>query len=341
LAGIESYVNTPLGRRETDTMATWACSSWYFMRFADPNNDEVIFDKEKVSYWLPVDTYVGGAEHAVLHLLYARMWTKVLYDLDYIPFIEPFQSLRNQGMILAPDGKEKMSKSKGNVITPDEVIVEHGADALRGYECFISDFTQSVPWNTKGVPGVWRWLDRVWRIALYADQDAGAPTEFSARQLQRIVHQTIEKVERDILDFSFNTVVSTLMEFTNNLFRARDAGLVGTPEWDEAIDILVRLVAPIAPHMTEEIWARQGKPYSIHQQTWPVFNPELAAEDEVEVVLQVNGKLRDKILLPVDADQDTLREKALANEKVRGHVEGKTVRKVVIVPGKLVNIVVS
>jgi|HigsolmetaAR202D_1030399.scaffolds.fasta_scaffold00006_40 leucyl-tRNA synthetase, eubacterial and mitochondrial family len=341
LAAIESFVNTPLGRRETDTMATWACSSWYYMRFADPTNDEAIFDKEKVAYWLPVDTYVGGAEHAVLHLLYARMWTKVLYDLGYIPFIEPFKSLRNQGMILAPDGKEKMSKSKGNVITPDEVIAEHGADALRGYECFISDFTQSVPWNTNGVPGVWRWLDRIWRISLYPDQDVGTPTNFTARQLQRVVHQTIERVERDILDFSFNTVVSTLMEFTNNLFRARDGGLVGTPEWDEAIDVLLRLVAPIAPHMAEEIWARLGKPYSIHQQSWPVSNPELAAEDEVEVVLQVNGKLRDKILLPVDADQDTLREKALANEKVRNYTEGKTVRKVVVVPGKLVNIVVS
>ncbi|MBC8074572.1 MAG: leucine--tRNA ligase, partial [Chloroflexales bacterium] len=203
LASIPSFVNTPQGQRETDTMAAWACSSWYYIRFADPRNTEDAFDPEKVSYWLPVDMYVGGAEHAVLHLLYARMWTKVLYDLEYVQFIEPFQSLRNQGMILAPDGKEKMSKSKGNVITPDEVVAEHGADALRGYECFISDFAQTVPWSTQGVPGVRRWLDRVWRIVLRPDADAGVPVQFSARQLQRVTHQTIQRVERDILDFGF------------------------------------------------------------------------------------------------------------------------------------------
>jgi leucyl-tRNA synthetase len=340
LAAIESFVSTPLGRRETDTMATWACSSWYYMRFADPRNEAEPFDAEKVSYWLPVDMYVGGAEHAVLHLLYARMWTKVLNDLGHVPFIEPFQSLRNQGMILAPDGKEKMSKSKGNVITPDEVVAEHGADALRGYECFISDFAQTVPWSTQGVPGVRRWLDRVWRIVLRPEVDAGAPVAFSARQLQRATHQTIQRVERDVLDFGFNTVISSMMEFTNNLFRARDAGLAGTPEWREAVDVLMRLLAPVAPHIAEELWERSGNPYSIHQQAWPVADAALAAEDEVEVVLQVNGKLRDKVLVPAGVSDEALRAVALSNDKVQSFTQGREPRKVIVVGGKLVNIVV-
>ena len=340
LATIESFVHTPLGRRETDTMATWACSSWYFMRFADPHNDHALFDPEKVAYWLPVNVYVGGAEHAVLHLLYARMWTKVLNDLGHVPFIEPFQSLRNQGMILAPDGKEKMSKSKGNVITPDEVVAEHGADALRGYECFISDFTQTVPWSTQGVPGVRRWLDRVWRIVLRPDADAGAPVAFTTRQLQRITHQTIQRVEHDVLDFGFNTVISSLMEFTNNLFRARDAGLANTPEWREAIDVLMRLLAPVAPHIAEELWERTGNRYSIHQQSWPVVDATLAAEDEVEVVLQVNGKLRDKVLVPAGASDEALRAVALSNDKVQSFMGSREPRKVIVVGGRLVNIVV-
>ena len=340
LATIESFVHTPLGNRETDTMATWACSSWYFMRFADPRNDHELFDPEKVAYWLPVDVYVGGAEHAVLHLLYARMWTKVLYDLGHVPFIEPFQSLRNQGMILAPDGKEKMSKSKGNVITPDEVVAEHGADALRGYECFISDFTQTVPWSTQGVPGVRRWLDRVWRIVLRPDADAGAPVAFTTRQLQRATHQTIQRVEHDVLDFGFNTVISSLMEFTNNLFRARDAGLANTAEWREAVDVLLRLLAPVAPHIAEELWERTGNRYSIHQQSWPMVDAALAAEDEVEVVLQVNGKLRDKVLVPAGASDEALRAVALSNDKVQSFTGGREPRKVIVVGGRLVNIVV-
>ena len=349
LANIPEFVNTPRGRRETDTMATWACSSWYYMRFSDPHNDQAPFSQEQVSYWLPVDMYVGGAEHAVLHLLYARMWTKVLHDVGCVPFIEPFHALRNQGMILSPQKKvdekgreyfEKMSKSKGNVITPDEVVAEFGADALRGYEMFISDFSQTVPWNTQGVPGVRRWLDRVWRIVLAPDEDKGVPVQFSARELRRIAHQTIIKFEKDIQAFSFNTIVAALMEFTNALYKARDAGLAGTPEWAEAIDILLKLVAPVAPHMAEELWTRAGCAYSIHQQAWPAADPQAAKEEEITVVVQVNGKVRDRVTVPAGADEETVKQAALQTAGARKFINGKTPKQVIYVPGRLVSIVV-
>ncbi|MFV9503638.1 MAG: leucine--tRNA ligase [Oscillochloridaceae bacterium umkhey_bin13] len=353
LAQIDEWVRVSLpagvqGRRETDTMGTFACSSWYFLRFVDPKNPGQLADPQELAYWLPVDMYVGGAEHAVMHLLYARFWTKFLHDIGVVPFIEPFKSLRNQGLILAPprevDGQiviEKMSKSKNNVITPDEVVAKHGADALRGYECFISDFEASVPWSTDGVPGIRRWLDRVWRIVLGPETEPGQNTSFSERQLQRITHQTIMRVEGDIANFKFNTMVAALMEFTNALYKARDAGLAGTPTWHAAIETLVLLIAPVAPHLSEELWARMGRSYSVHRATWPVADPALAAEDEVEVVLQVNGKVRDKLVVPADADEAALQNLAMASERVKGHIGDKTIRKVIVVPGKLVNVVVG
>ena len=333
LAGIPEFVNAPNGKRETDTIATWGCSSWYFMRFPNPHDNTKAFDYDELKYWLPVDMYVGGAEHAVLHLLYSRMWTKVLYDLGHVPFVEPFKSLRNQGMILSPqqvtdeNGRsyfEKMSKSKGNVITPDEVVAEHGADALRGYEMFISDFAATVPWSTQGVPGVRRWLDRAWRIVLWGDEDKGQPQKFSGKDLRRVAHQTIQRYERDAQAFSFNTVVSGMMEFTNTLFKARDAGLVGTPEWTEAIDILVRLLAPIAPHMAEELWARMGNAYSIHQQSWPKYDAEAAREDELTIPVQVNGKVRDRVTVAAETDDETIKAAALSSGNIQKFLDGKT-----------------
>lgn len=345
LALIDEWVNVTLsdrvrGRRETDTMGTFACSSWYFLRFADPNNTSKLAERSELDYWLPVDLYVGGAEHAVMHLLYARFWTKFLYDLGIVSFIEPFQRLRNQGLILAPDGR-KMSKSFHNVVTPDDVVAEHGADALRGYECFISDFEVTVPWSTQGVPGVRRWLDRVWRITLAPEENRGQPAEYSERQLLRITHQSIQRVERDILEFKFNTIIAALMEFTNELYRARDAGLAGTDAWNDAIRTLLLLSAPVAPHMTEELWERCGYPYSIHQQSWPVADEELAAEDVATIVVQVNGKVRDKFEVAVDAGEDALRTQAMECERVQSFIQGREIRKVIVVPGKLVNIVVS
>jgi leucyl-tRNA synthetase len=354
LALIDEWVNVTLpdgskGRRETDTMGTFACSSWYFLRFADNHNQQALASQEALDYWLPVDLYVGGAEHAVMHLLYARFWTKVLYDLGVVKFFEPFTCLRNQGLILAPPREvngeiviEKMSKSKGNVITPDEVVAEHGADALRGYEAFISDFELSVPWSTDGVPGVKRWLDRVWRIVLFPNAERGqSGATMSERQLRRVAHQAIQRVERDILNFKFNTMVAALMEFTNTLYRARDAGLVDTPAWHEAIEILLLLMAPITPHISEELWSRLGKPYSIHQQRWPVADPAVAAEEEIEIVVQVNGKVRGKLTVPVDLDEAQLRELALGNERVQQFINGKPIRSVIVVPNRLVNIVVG
>jgi leucyl-tRNA synthetase len=348
LATIAEFVQAPDGTRETDTMATWACSSWYYIRFADPHNPAQIGNPQDIDYWLPVDMYVGGAEHAVLHLLYARMWTKVLHDIGVVKFIEPFHALRNQGMILSPQKKtdekgrefyEKMSKSKGNVITPDEVIAEHGADALRGYEMFISDFTQTVPWSTQGVPGVRRWLDRVWRIVLSPNEDKGPAAQMSAKELRRVAHQTILRYERDLKAFSFNTMVAAMMEFTNTLFKARDAGLAGTPEWNEAIDMLVKLLAPIAPHMAEELWARMGHAYSIHKQAFPLADENAAKEDEVTVVVQVNGKVRDRVTVPASADDDTVKQAALATDGAKRFIDGASPRQVIYVKGRLVNIV--
>jgi leucyl-tRNA synthetase len=276
------------------------------------------------------------------------MWTKVLYDIGTVKFIEPFKSLRNQGMILSPQKKvdekgrefyEKMSKSKGNVITPDEVIAEHGADALRGYEMFISDFTQTVPWSTQGVPGVRRWLDRVWRIVLSPNEDKGPAAQMSEKELRRAAHQAIMRYERDLKAFSFNTMVAAMMEFTNTIYKARDAGLSGTPAWNESIDILVKLLAPIAPHVAEELWSRMGNAYSIHKVDFPVADEAAAKEDEITVVVQVNGKVRDRVTVPANADDDTVKQAALATDGAKRFINGSSPRQVIYVKGRLVNIV--
>jgi leucyl-tRNA synthetase len=347
LATIPKFVNVKLpngvkGKRETDTMGTFACSSWYFLRFVDPHNNRVAFDKKQVEYWLPVDWYIGGAEHAVMHLLYARFWTKVLHDLGYFSFIEPFQRLRNQGMILAPDGKEKMSKSKGNVVTPDEVVKEHGADALRAYEMFISDFEQATPWSTQGLGGTFRWVRRVWDILL-APSDrpaADATTEQADRELHRKMHKTIKKVSFDLEHFRFNTVVSALMEFTNALYDAQTQS-VSDAAFDEARDALLIMLAPVAPFMAEEIWARKGRAYSIHQQKWLKYDDKLVADEVIVLPVQVNGKLRDRLELPVGVSEADAKDAALKSPSVQRHLEGKTPLKVIYVPGKMVSIVVK
>jgi leucyl-tRNA synthetase len=346
LSGIHEFVNTVLpdgrrARRETDTMGTFACSSWYFLRFADPRNDYAAFDKRQVAYWLPVDMYVGGAEHAVMHLLYARFWTKVLRDLGYVPFVEPFRRLRNQGMILAPDGKEKMSKSKGNVITPDEVVAEWGGDALRAYEMFISDFEQATPWNTNGLAGTHRWLRRVWDIIL--DPSSRPPVDESTHQadrdLRRWTHKTIKKVSHDTEEFRFNTVISSLMEFTNALYDTQQQA-VSDEVFDEALESLLLMLAPVAPFMAEELWALKGQPYSIHQQPWPRYNEAFAADEVITLVLQVNGKVRGRLTMPVNLNEDQAQDVALKSEAVQRHLKGQVPKRVVYVPGKLVNVVV-
>jgi leucyl-tRNA synthetase len=347
LATIPKFVNVTLrdgmpGRRETDTMGTFACSSWYYMRFADPHNDSAPFDAKEVAYWLPVDTYVGGAEHAVMHLLYSRFWTKALRDLDYIPFVEPFKTLRNQGTILAPDGKERMSKSKGNVVTPDEVVAEYGGDALRAYEMFISDFEQATPWSTQGLAGTYRWLRRVWELMSYPSPrpPADERTESLERELRRKMHKTIKKVSSDIEGFRFNTVISALMELTNAIYDAQNQPVSDTA-FDEARDMLLLMLAPVAPFMAEEVWARKGRKYSIHQQKWPAFDAALAADEMLTLPVQVNGKVRDRIELPVSAGEAEVKDAALKSANVQRHLEGKTPLKVIYVPGRLVSIVVK
>ncbi len=351
LAKISEFVNVTLpdgtrGRRETDTMGTFACSSWYFMRFADPHNNTRAFDAKEVNYWLPVDTYVGGAEHAVMHLLYARFWTKALYDLGIVSFIEPFQRLRNQGMILSPQmegGKyEKMSKSKGNVITPDEMVSQFGADALRAYEMFISDFTVATPWQTDGLAGTHRWLTRVWNLFLEpARENLPAANDEQAKVLRRALHQTLKKVEDDINEFAWNTVISSLMSLTNVLVRAKDSAMYPDAVWGEAMKTLLLMLAPIAPFMAEEIWARLGGAYSIHQKQWPPFDADAAKEETFTLVVQVNGKVRGKIELSVDVSEDGAKEKAFADANVKKWIDGKNIERVLYVAGRLLNVVVK
>ncbi len=338
LANVPEFVNTRCpkcggpGERETDTMDGFACSSWYFLRFASPHYDRAPFDKAAADYWLPVDLYVGGAEHAVMHLLYARMWTKVMYDAGLIKFNEPFPMLRNQGMIWAPDG-QKMSKSKGNVVTPDVMVEKYGADALRLWELFMGPFDEPTNWNEDGVAGTARFLSRVWTmVRRYVD--AGCPDGKPAEQTLRRIHQTISTVTDHVQRMRFNTALAALMEALNHLARLKpeEIGRFG-------IESYLLMLAPMAPHIGEEMWGTLGHPRSIHLETWPKFDPELAREEVVTIVVQVNGKVRDKLQVAADTAEEQIRAMALKSEAVVRHLDGKTPKKVIYVPQKLLSIV--
>ncbi|MGI8587630.1 MAG: leucine--tRNA ligase [Chloroflexia bacterium] len=330
--------------RDTDTMDTFVDSSWYHYRYLSPHYPEGPFDPGLVD-WVPVDQYTGGIEHAVMHLLYTRFWTKAMRDIGLVSFDEPMIRLFNQGIILGPDGA-RMSKSRGNVVDPDDLVAAYGADAVRCFLMFIGPWDQGGPWNTRGMEGINRWLGRVWTLALLpaptlegrAEEDAPAETP-AANELRRRLHQTIRSVGEDTEAFHFNTAISAMMELTNALMKARDE-LAGSPVWNEAVRTLLLLLAPYAPHMAEELWARRGLPYSIHQQPWPTWDPTLAAEETVEIPVQVNGKLRDKIRLPAAADNDALEAAALASPRVQEFFGGKTPKRVIVVAGKLVNVLV-
>ncbi|MCW5935779.1 MAG: leucine--tRNA ligase [Fimbriimonadaceae bacterium] len=441
LAGIPEFLNctTPegtLGRRETDTMGGFACSSWYFLRFADPFNEAEPWDRAKADYWMPVDCYVGGAEHAVMHLLYARFWTKVLYDAGLVSVTEPFSRLKNQGQVLGntpyrapregetlgvgedgilvsyaeasamPDEEVtwkwvRMSKSKGNVVTPEEAVEAFGADALRLFELFVAPFEADVQWTNEGMNGTSRFLTRVFRLVAEIRDDfvpdwrmrlgeappsvlgddrapeteggVGGGDSGLARDIRRATHKAIAKATKDIEAFAFNTYVSGLMEFVNTLYDlrkrmaapsapegrggsgsppptpssfspAQSSGKTeeGAPEaFSEAVETLVLLLSPGAPHSADELWESLGKEGFTYQQDWPTADPALAKDDEVTIAVQVNGKLRDTILMPAEATKDELEAAALASAKVQTFTDGKTVKKVVVVPGKLVNIVVG
>ena len=330
--------------RETNTMPQWAGSCWYYLRFCDPQNPARFVGGEADQYWMGkagkpggVDLYIGGTEHAVLHLLYARFWHKVLFDLGHLATPEPFQRLVNQGMILGPDG-QKMSKSRGNVVTPDHVIDEYGADSLRLYEMFMGPLEQMKPWSMKGVEGVYRFLGRVWRLAMEENQEGAwvlskdlAEIPLTAQQL-RIAHATIKKVTSDIGDLAFNTAISQMMVFTNEFVNA-------TPRPIGALRILLPLLSPFAPHLAEELWSRLGFPGLASQHPWPVHDEAHLVENEVEFVVQVNGKVRDRLRVPKDFSKEQIEKAALESPKVLESTVGLTIAKVVVVPGKLVNIV--
>lgn len=340
LANIDEWVNVVdpetgmKGKRETNTMPQWAGSSWYYLRFIDPHNKNEIADFEKLKRWLPVDIYIGGAEHAVLHLLYARFWHKFLYDIGVVPTKEPFQKLYNQGMILG-ENNEKMSKSRGNVVNPDDVVAKYGADTLRLYEMFMGPLDASIAWNENGLEGSRKFLDRVWRLIV--DEEGKMRdriTTINDGRLTKVYHQTVKKVTEDMANLHFNTAISQLMVFVN------EASKVDALPY-EYVEGFVQLLAPIAPHIGEELWQILGNEESLTYVPWPTYDEAALVEDEVEVVFQVNGKLRGKQNVARGLSKEELEQIAMNHEAVKEFIEGKTVRKVIAVPDKLVNIVAS
>lgn len=323
--------------RETDTMGGFVDSSWYFLRFTSPGERDRPFDPAAVAYWMPVDLYVGGAEHAVLHLLYARFWTMALADAGLISFREPFARLVNQGQLLAPDG-QRMSKSRRNVITPDSMVELYGADALRIYELFMAPFDQDITWSTDGLSGARRFLNRLWILYSETYSECKHHTEVDF-DLLKMVHKTIRRVEERIENFRFNTTVSVLMEFVNLLSSRHQAGAWKTSSFHQALETLMLLVAPVAPHIAEELWRRTGHQESVHRQAWPDWDQELARDVMIKIPVQVNGRLRAVIEVASEAGTDEVRELALEQERVRSALVGKSIMNVVLVPAKVVNIV--
>ncbi len=339
LANITEWVNVVhpetgmKGRRETNTMPQWAGSCWYYLRYIDPTNEEALADPELLKHWLPVDVYIGGAEHAVLHLLYARFWHKVLYDIGVVSTKEPFQKLFNQGMILG-EGNEKMSKSKGNVVNPDQIIESHGADTLRLYEMFMGPLEASIAWSTNGLDGARRFLDRVWRLLIEEGSLSSKITDANDGKLEKVYHQTVKKVTEDFEGMRFNTAISQMMVFINEGYKVDSI-----PK--EYVEGFVKLLSPIAPHVAEELWEKLGNTETITYAVWPEFDESKMIEDEVEVVVQVNGKVRTKIVVAKDSTKEELEAAALADEAIQKAAEGKQIRKVIAIPGKLVNVVIS
>jgi len=329
-------------QRETDTMDTFMCSSWYHLRYLSPGYDRGPFAPEDYGYWMPVDSYTGGIEHATMHLIYTRFFHKAFRDMGVTKGDEPMLQLRNQGIILGEDS-EKMSKSRGNVVAPDALVAEHGADAMRSFLMFLTRWEQGGPWSPTGLEGTSRWLRRVWSLVLDppAPEDETSAGAEVLRALRRKVHQTLQQVSRDFEEYQFNTIVSGLMELLNEMTAAAHRGAVGTPAWDEAVSIYLRMLAPVCPHIAEDLWQRTEGNYSVHQQPWPRVDEEAAAEDEITLVVQVNGKVRDKLTVPADIDREGAESKALESDGARKFIEGKAVRKVIYVPGRLVNIVAT
>lgn len=322
------------GRRETNTMPQWAGSCWYYLRYLDPRNDTIFCDPERERSWMPVDLYIGGAEHAVLHLMYARFWHKVLFDLGYVSTKEPFLKLRHQGTILGEDSR-KMSKSRGNVVNPDTVVAEYGADALRLFEMFMGPLEEMKPWSTRGVEGVFRFLNRVWR--LFIDENGAIDPSVAAAPapaaFEQLFHQTVRKVGEDIEQLRFNTAISQMMIFINEAYK-----LDRKPR--HLMEQFVLLLAPFAPHIAEELWERLGHTSSLAYAPWPEFDEEKARLKQVEVVFQVNGKVRSKARVPAGTEEAELESIAMEDDQVRRHIAGKTIARKIVVKDRLVNLVV-
>ena len=315
-------------QRETDTMPQWAGSSWYFLRYMDPHNDEALASKEALEYWSPVDWYNGGMEHTTLHLLYSRFWHKFLYDIGVVPTKEPYMKRTSHGMILG-ENNEKMSKSRGNVVNPDEVVEEFGADAFRTYEMFIGAFDQSTPWSQQGFERLYKFLERVWNLQSIVNDEEG----YSA-DLEKNINKAIKKVGEDFERMKFNTAIATMMSLVNDFSKK---GSVTKGEYKT----LITLLNPVAPHMTEELWLTYGNGELLSLQPWPKYDEGKTVDDEIEIVVQINGKIKDKLMIPAGLDKDGTQEAAMNTEKIKGLIEGKNVVKVIAVPGKLVNIVVK
>jgi leucyl-tRNA synthetase len=334
LAAMDEWVNTECpqcggpGRRETNTMPQWAGSCWYYLRYLDPHNDQTFAAREKVDYWMPVDLYVGGAEHAVLHLLYARFWHKVLYDLGLVHSNEPFMRLVNQGMILG-EGGVKMSKSLGNVINPDDIVAEYGADTMRMYEMFMGPLEVSKPWSTQGLMGVHRFLDRVWRLS-----ERKAATSEPPANLVKVLHQTIKKVTDDTENLAFNTAIAQMMIFVNEAFKEDE---LHPSLWRE----FVLLLSPYAPHLADELWEKLGESGLASAREWPGYDEELTKEEQVTVVVQINGKVRSRMEAEPGTEKEALQQAALGIDRIKELLDGKEIRKVIVVPDKLVNIVAT
>ena len=328
--------------RETDTMDTFMCSSWYHLRYLSPHYDQGPFDEAEYNYWMPVDTYTGGIEHATMHLLYTRFFHKALRDAGIVEGHEPMLQLRNQGMVLGEDN-EKMSKSRGNVIAPDVLVNKYGADTVRAYIMFFARWEMGAPWDSQGIEGSARWIRRTWTLFTdpVAPMGAEPPSSEVLRNLRRKVHQTLKRVTRDFENFDFNTIVSGLMELLNEMYKAREAGVAGSDEWKEAQEIYLKMMAPVTPHIAEELWTEHlGKPYSIHQQLWPVVDEVAAKDDFVEIPVQINGKVRDRVKVAAEASEADVKAAVMASEVIQKFLEGKEPKKVIVVKGKLVSLVV-
>ena len=340
LSLVEDFVNVPCprcggsARRDTDTMDTFVDSSWYFLRFADPHYTEATFNEEAVKRWLPVDQYVGGVEHAILHLMYARFFTKVLFDMGMVDFDEPFTNLFTPGMV-TKDGR-KISKSRDDGVEVDDMLNKYGADTLRLFVLFAGPPERDLEWSDRGVEGMHRFIKRLWRLSVALPSDAEKGVDGEVSELRRRMHRTIRKVTEDIERIHFNTAISAIIELLNAAYTEENE----PADVADVVDTIVLLLAPFAPHVTEELWHRQGHSGSVHHQPWPGFDAEMASREEVTVVVQINGRLRDRMVVPAGMAEDEIRELALDSERIKQRLANREISRIVVVPDKLVNIVV-